>query len=219
MVRLLRKMHTSSNWAGVPRQVVSRVSPSLPHSRTTSARQSAEAAAEQETTDTALLPADLIRSDETIIFAIKPSLWYVVFDSVNWLLAGLCLTAAASFGAELVNLSEPQFMSAVLAALSLRIGLALLRWASRFYVLTNRRIVRVRGVTKPDIYECPLVEIRNSMVNTNFPEALTGLGTISFVATNPSDCIFYWSAVSNTDNIHEQIRKAIKRAIDCQPHI
>lgn len=174
---------------------------------------------EPETADTALLPADLIYSDETIIFAIKPSLWYVVFDSAHWLLAGLLLIAAASFGAELVNLSEPQFMSAVLAALSLRIGLALLRWVSRYYVLTNRRLVRVRGVSRPDIYECPLVEIRNSSVGTTFSEALTGLSTISFVATEPSDRIFCWNAVSNAEDVHEQIRRAIERAIDCQPHI
>ncbi len=219
MARLMDNKGISAKWVGVTRQVVAGVCPTLSDSRTASARPSNDAVAESKAADAVLLPADLISGDETIIFAIKPSLWYVVFDSTNWVLAALCMIAGASFWADSFNLSEPQFMSAVLAVLSLRIGLALLRWVSRFYVLTNRRVMRVRGVSRPDIYECPLVNIRNTTVTTSFPEALTRLGTIKFVTTDPADSLRVWRAVADADNIHNQIRKAIERAIDCQPRI
>ena len=34
----------------------------------------------------------------------------------------------------------------VMAVVGLRLGLALLQWVSRVYVLTNRRVMRIRGV-------------------------------------------------------------------------
>ncbi len=183
------------------------------------ARSSESTVTERDVTDAMLLPADLIGGDETIIFAIKPSPWYIVFDSANWVIGSLCLVACASWFAEFVRLSESQFMSAVLTVLALRIGLALLRWVSRFYVLTNRRIMRVRGVHKPDVFECPLVNVRNTNYTTSFPEALTGLGTLNFMIHNPEDRMGRWKNVKDPEYIHTEVRKAIERAIDSQPHI
>ncbi len=183
------------------------------------ARSTDQLAGEREAAESLLLPADLLGGDESVIFAIKPSLWFIVFDSANWAIAGLCLIACASWFAELVTLSESQFMSVVLTVFALRVGLALLRWVSRSYVLTNRRVMRLRGVLKPDIFECPLVNIRNTTLTASFPESLTSLGTITFIIASPEDRLGLWRNVANPQYIHTEVRKAIERAIDCQPHL
>lgn len=189
------------------------------HRAAASARSGDQAVAERDVAEAMLLPADLLGGDESVIFAIKPSPWYIVFDSANWGIVALCLIACASWIADIVRLSEKQFMSAVLAALALRVGLALLRWVSRFYVLTNRRVMRVRGVHKPDVFECPLVNIRNTNVTTSFPETLMALGSIHFIITTPHDRRAHWQNIKDPDRIHAEVRKAIERAIDSQPHL
>ncbi len=187
--------------------------------KSAAARSSDQAVADPDVVDTLLLPANLIGGDESIIFVVKPALWFVLFDCTNWAIAALCLIGCASWFADLLHMAESRFMTVVLTLFAVRVGLALLRWVSRFYVLTNRRIMRIRGVIKPDVFECSLVNIRNTSVTTSFPEALTKLGTINFISTEsqyPDGC---WKNLNNPHQVHEEIRRAIRRSLDCQPHL
>jgi Bacterial PH domain len=186
----------------------------------TAARATDHVADERERqTEAMLLPADILGGDESIIFVVKPSRWFVLFDAANWAIAALSVVACATWFADFLSVSEPQIMSVALAVLALRVGMAILRWASRFYVLTNRRVMHIRGVMNPEIRKCLLVRVRNTSVTASFPEAMTGLGTISFAKTDANDEVDRWDCVANPKAVHAEIRKAIERAIDCQPHI
>ena len=55
-----------------------------------------------------------------------------------------------------------------------------MQWASRVYVLTNRRIMRIRGVFSADLFECALVKIIGSKVVAGPHERVLRLGTIRF---------------------------------------
>ncbi len=198
---------------------ISALRPSGFHRAAATARPTGQAVTERDAVDAMLVPADLLGGDESIILAIKPSLWFIAFDSATWAVVMLCMVACASWLAETIAISEARFMSAVLALLGLRVVVAVLRWVARSYVLTNRRIMRLRGVLRPDVFECPLVNIRNTTVSTSFPEALTGLGTINFIITTPENRLGVWRNVSDPQRVHAEIRKAIERAIDSQPHI
>ena len=173
-----------------------------------------DAAVERRRTDVAMLPKDLVGGDESIIFAIKPSLWFVVFDSANWTAATLLVIALSSWICGWIpGVSERQLLTGMFGALAARVAIALLRWVSRFYVLTNRRVMRIRGVVKADVYECPLVNIRNTAVEPGCLESFPKLGTIRFVE------IAHWINVASPHEVHAEIRKAIRRALDCQPHL
>lgn len=172
-----------------------------------------EAVAETQRAKVALLPADLIGGDESVIFAIKPSLWFIVFDSAAWIMTALILVIGASWFAHLIPaVSEPQFMTIVLASVGLRVGAALLRWVSRFYVLTNRRVMRIRGVFRADVFECPLVNIRETAVDVSFHEALAKLGTLTFAIRDRLEDQAAWRNVGNPYEVHAEVRKAIDRA-------
>ena len=180
----------------------------------------AEATVDSARREVAMLPQDLIGGDESIIFAIKPSLWFILFDSANWAVPTLLAIVCTSWLNTLIpSLSEPQFISSMLVILGARVGVALLRWVSRFYVLTNRRVMRIRGVFKADVFECPLVNIRNTAVTTSFHEAFSRLGTIRFVISEHGDRRDAWPNTAHPHEIHAEVRKAIRRAIDCQPRI
>lgn len=179
-----------------------------------------EAAAETVRSEAALLPADLLGGDESIILAIKPSLWFILFDSANWAVGMLFIILCAAWVSALIpSVSEPQLISMALAALGGRVGIALLRWVSRFYVLTNRRVMRVRGVFKADVFECPLVNIRNTAVSVSFHEAFAKLGTVQFVISEYGDRLAAWPDIAHPHEVHAEVRKAIRRALDCQPRI
>ncbi len=189
-----------------------------------------------------LLPTELIGGDESIIFAIKPSLWYIAFDSARWVIGALVAITCAGFISEVSHsVSESQVMSLSLAAAGVRIAIAFLRWVSRFYVLTNRRVMKIRGVFKADLFECSLLNIRNSGVTRDFLESFTKLGTLQFILTGDGsrqhngnhadgnhhkvesrgggELQGHWRNIRNPDEVHAEIRKAIERAIDSQPHL
>lgn len=180
-----------------------------------------DAVAETTAREVALLPEDLIGQDESIILAIKPSLWFMLFDSINWVVGTLMVIVCAEWISELIpSISELQLLSVVLAALGGRVLIALLRWVSRFYVLTNRRVMRIRGVFTPEVFECPLVNIRNTAVNVSFHEALAKLGSIHFTLSERESMtpLSEWRNIAHPHEIHTQVRKAIRRALNFQPH-
>ncbi|MCB9850260.1 MAG: PH domain-containing protein [Phycisphaerales bacterium] len=166
------------------------------------------------------IAADYLDQGEIVLLAIKPSPWFVLFDSTRWLMVGaalLVLSALPSLRlADLSGESVAQLGAVVIAG---RLGIAFLRWASRFYVLTNRRVMRLRGVFRPDILACPLVAIRNTRVHRRLHERATALGTIRFFFEDSSTTEHDWREIARSDSIHAQVRRAIERAIDSQPHI
>lgn len=160
-----------------------------------------------------LLPAHLLDGNEIVILAIKPSLWFVVFVSVRWLMAALALILAAGWLAELapqVNAAMIIKAAAILAAG--RVALAVLQWASRLYVLTNRRIMRLTGILNVDLFECSLTKIQNTYVTLTWYERLTRLGTISFATAGTGGVEASWINVNNPLELHERVRSAIHRA-------
>src|SRR3989304_3816056 len=120
-----------------------------------------------------LVPAHLLDRDEIVILAVKPSLWFVLFVSARWLaLAGVVIVLAALFD-EPFMLDTLTLVEGALALAAARVGIALLQWASRLYVLTNRRVIRVRGILRVDVFECQLSRIQNTFLILNWYERVT----------------------------------------------
>lgn len=162
------------------------------------------------------VPADLLDGGEIVILAVKPSLWTIVFSSFQWLLVGVVLLGFTAWAGPFSGwISDGSLIQMVSAVVGLRLGLAIMQWVSRVYVLTNRRVMRIRGVFKADVFACPLVKIINSGVTTGPHEAATRLGTIWFnTDTGPHEARGSWHHVAKPHEIHAQIRRALERAID-----
>jgi hypothetical protein len=166
------------------------------------------------------LAAEYLDGGEIVILAIKPSPWFVLFDALRWVLLGAVLVVIGAVPSlRIAGLSPAMATQLGLLIAAGRLGIAFIRWASRYYVLTNRRVMRLRGVLRPDVVACPLVTIRNTRVQQRFHEKLTRLGTIRFFFEDQSSEELDWREIARCEEVHERVRRAIERAFDSQPHL
>jgi uncharacterized membrane protein YdbT with pleckstrin-like domain len=160
-----------------------------------------------------LLPAHLLDGGEIVILAIKPSLWFIIFSSARWLITMGVVAALAGFiGRHIPQLNSPTIIQGASVLAAARLGLAVLQWVSRLYVLTNRRIMRLTGILNVDLFECPLTKIQNTYLSLAWYERVTGLGTISFATAGTGGVEASWANVNNPLELHERVRSAIHRA-------
>lgn len=161
----------------------------------------------------ALVPEQLLDGDEIVILALKPSLWYVLIVSFPWVAGVVLLTAAIGrFGLFFDWITTRTAVQALVAVAGLRLGVAVLQWVSRLYVLTNRRVMRVRGVFNVDLFEAPLTRLQNTFVSLTWYERLLGLGSIGLATAGTGAAEAWWEYVARPLEIHDRLRQAIREA-------
>lgn len=160
-----------------------------------------------------LVPAHLLDGGEIVIFAIKPSLWFVAFSSFRTLAAMIAVILLAALAGDRIPRIDTVMVvqGAVLVAVA-RLVIGMMQWVSRLYVLTNRRIMRLTGVFHVDIFECPLTRIERTALHGEWYERFTGTGTILFATTPAGAVEVSWNHVDSAAEVHERVRSAIHRA-------
>lgn len=151
--------------------------------------------------------------NEIVEFSIKPSLWFIPIVSLKWVLITVLLGAALAV--VLSGHMTPQALLAfqVLAGIAvLRIGVGALQWASRLYVLTNRRVMRFRGVLSVEVVECPLTKISGVDLRVLGHQRLLRLGTVLMTPADPQAPPIQWDDLAHPQEIHERLVRAVRRA-------
>lgn len=155
-----------------------------------------------------MVPAHLLDGGEVVYFATKPSPWFVLLVSSRWVAAGILLALVG--GTSVVPSSYQSILYQtgfwITAA---RLAWATLEWVSRLYVLTNRRVMRIRGVFNVDLFECSLDRIENTSTSLTLWERVVRVGTVSFETAGGGAS---WRMVSRALELHERLREAIGRA-------
>ena len=96
-------------------------------------------------------------------------------------------------------------------AIALRLLWQFLDWANRLYILTDRRIIRRRGVFQVDVFEARLDRIQQTNVLQLVRERIAGLGTIAFATAGTGTLDALWEAVSDPFQVHAEVGRAIDR--------
>ena len=153
----------------------------------------------------------LLNGSETIILAIKPSVWYVLLASRWWLalLAPIAALAGLTTGAGWYGVQSRLLLVTCLALFLARLAYSLLQWQSRVYILTNLRVLRIRGLMRVEMFQCFLLRLKEVTLNVSTTERMLGLGTIGLVneyAETPAAC---WSNVRNPERVQRQIIDAM----------
>ena len=166
-----------------------------------------------------MLPEKLLREDETVILAIKPSAWLIVFFSFRTvLIAGLAVAAAIPLAGIFEMFTYGPHIVYIAQAIALgRVGFAVLQWLSRTYVLTDQRVIRVRGVFTVDIFEADLTRIQNTFMVLTFPQRILGLGNIAFTTAGTGLVEAVWRHTRKPLEVHHQIIDALRRATTQPP--
>jgi len=166
-----------------------------------------------------VVPARLIQEGEEVVLALKPSGLFVLLASVPFIVA-IALVAVGGYALDslgIANLNLQLLALVCVAASVVRILTAFLQWLSRIYVLTNRRIIRVRGVLRIHIFECPLSRIQNTVLSLSVSERLFALGTILFATAGTGRTEAAWVMVARPIEVHEIVVEYIRRAQGSSP--
>ena len=166
-----------------------------------------------------LLPDDLLGDDEQVIFAMKPSFWTIAFLSYRTiLLAGLIIAVTLTLGPVLrLERYSSQVVNYCLVIATGRVGFAGLQWLSRSYVLTDQRVIRMRGVFTIDIFQCSLERIQNTFLILTLPERILGLGSIALTTAGTGSVEAIWRHVKNPLNVHHRLLHAMNASANRPP--
>lgn len=160
-----------------------------------------------------LVPEQLLDGGEIVLLAIKPSLWFVLFASIRWLIGvAIVIALAPAIPSMWPGLGTALIVRAAMFIGAARVGFAVLDWVSRLYVLTNRRVMRLRGIFNVNLFECSLLRIQNTYLTLAWYERLFGLGSIGFATAGTGGVEAVWRHLAQPMAVHEQVRAAISRA-------
>ncbi|MCA9286142.1 MAG: PH domain-containing protein [Phycisphaerales bacterium] len=157
--------------------------------------------------------AALLQDDEVVLLVLQPSLWFVPLSCIGSLLVIACLTLALAWLSHLPTLPWNDRQSFVLGAalMAARLAWQMLEWLSRSYVLTDRRILRRRGVLRVSVVEAPLRNVQNSVVYMLARDRVLGLGSIGFATLGSDSFNVWWETVRRPTQVHRTVMEAIER--------
>ena len=157
------------------------------------------------------VPAHLLDGGEVVILAIKPSPWFVLIRSLRWL-AVLAVLALLIQGFPEAPRGFLVATQALIVASIVVIVLNALQWVSRLYVLTNRRIMRFRGVLKVEIFHTPLANLTGATLRIAPYERLLRVGTLYFDGPDVPSHSTRWVHLGRADEVHRTITETLRRA-------
>ena len=162
-----------------------------------------------------LVPAGVLKDGETVLLAIKPSGWFALL--VSWpvlAIAGL-VAAAAYVACEHLGLDIPlsPVMFLCLTAACVRIMIACMQWLGRMYILTDRRIMRVRGVIRTDVVSWILKDVRGLSLSAGKLEQLLGIASLLVVAGEDDTPQPAWTYLARPIEVHRIVSEAARRAL------
>jgi uncharacterized membrane protein YdbT with pleckstrin-like domain len=176
---------------------------------------SAQAAPAVEAADDELEPiSHLLQPGETVILLLKPSLLFVPLASASSLLGIAMVTFFfAWLERRFPELPGSDHMIIALGFLcgGCRLLWQVLEWISRVYVLTDRRVIRRKGVLRVSVFECPLANIQQTAVFQSLRERVLLLGTLCFATAGAASFIALWEYVAAPFEVQRTVAEAIDR--------
>jgi uncharacterized membrane protein YdbT with pleckstrin-like domain len=161
---------------------------------------------------TSVIPQKLITDGEVVILALKPSLWFILLVSGRWLIAA----AVAIIAVRVINpWIGPRVAGTivqgaiVVAAVRLLIGAT--EWLGRAYVLTDRRVMRLKGVIHIDLFECQLSRIQQVVLALPVAERVLFCGTVLFYTAGTGTVDAAWETLARPASVYQRVLEAVEK--------
>jgi hypothetical protein len=160
------------------------------------------------------LPAELLQGGEAILLLLKPSPWYILLESLHFLVAmvitlGLALWAY-NHGYNL-GITPRDLALLGLGLGGVRLFWQFLEWLSRVYVLTDRRVIRVKGVIRVQVFETQFQQVQHTTTTFCLRERLLGLGSIHIATAGTGSIEASWVMLSRPLDVHRTVVQALNR--------
>lgn len=174
---------------------------------------SPEGAAEIDARIIAMIPSQLLQPSEIIILLLKPSPWYIVLSSLG-VLAVIAVFAAIALLLQsrgFIPVARGDLIFCAVGLAAVRLFWQFLDWLSRLYVLTDQRIIRMKGVTRVQVFETPLKNVQHTETIFTLRERFFGLGTITFATSGTAGMDAAWLMVPQPLEVHRIVVQALRR--------
>ena len=162
----------------------------------------------------AMLPPAMLHEDEIVLILAKPSLWFIPLMSLRFLLVvtGVAvLLVRTRLADDYLHLSTQNLaLIAMLVCLG-RLVWGLLVWTSHIYLLTNQRIVTIKGVLNVAVFQCNLRKVQRTTLYNPLALRFFGVGNIGIATAATTQFDSVWEMVPRPLATHEQIVAAIHR--------
>jgi uncharacterized membrane protein YdbT with pleckstrin-like domain len=171
-------------------------------------------ASDRNTRMIGLLPEQLLQPNEIIVLLIKPSLLYVVLAGLRFIFIVLTLLTAGIWmrnNGYSLPIDKQDMVMLAMGLISLRLAWHFMEWLSRVYVLTDRRIIRVKGVIHINVFEAPLKKVQHTETQFTLRERMFGLGTITFATAGTGMAEASWYMIANPLEAHRIVVKTLDR--------
>jgi len=161
----------------------------------------------------AMLPAELLQPSEIIILLVKPSPLFIILAPLQTLAILTLLTVAALAIDQhwLFGVPRRDIVLALVGLIGLRLFWQFLEWLSRVYVLTDQRVIRVRGVLRVSVFESRLEQIQHTDTQFSVRERLFALGTITFATAGTGAVEAVWAMIARPLEVHRTVVRTIRR--------
>jgi uncharacterized membrane protein YdbT with pleckstrin-like domain len=161
----------------------------------------------------AMLPAELLQPSEIIILLIKPSPLYILLAPLRSLMLLIVLTLGAlAINSEFaLGIARRDIILIGIGLVGLRLFWQFLEWLSRVYVLTDQRVIRVRGVLRVNVFETRLEHIQHTDTHFSIRERLFALGTLTFSTAGSGMIEAAWEMIARPLEVHQTVVRTIRR--------
>ena len=155
----------------------------------------------------------LLDDGEVILLATRPSGWFVLVSSWPVLAVGAVILSAATVAAKAFGAPMPLrsigFVCGVVG--SIRLAVACGEWVGRLYILTTRRVMRVSGVMRATIDQCPLRTIAETTLTAAPIERPLGVASLSFQDDQGQTLQPVWTCLPRAAEVRDVVDNAILR--------
>jgi hypothetical protein len=159
-----------------------------------------------------LFAAAMLEPSEIIIGTWRPHPAWIAFRAARTCTFAALIGAIGAAAAGAAGLAwAPAIGQAVALVVAARAVVALAEWASRMYVLTDRRVLRRRGLLSPTVYSAPLGSLRRVELVRSWSDRPFRTGTITFSTVPNPGYEAAWLMLARPDDVLAEIDRARRR--------
>ena len=159
-----------------------------------------------------LFAASMLEPGEIIVATFRPSLLWIALRSARGVLIALAAAALGATASGWAGLGwETPIAQLGIAVAAARTAAAGAEWASRVYVLTDRRVLRRRGVLAPTVYSANLNALRRVELEQDRVDRLLRTGTVTFSTRTEGRWEAAWVMVPRAREVHELVEATRRR--------
>ena len=159
-----------------------------------------------------LFAASMLEPGEIIVATFRPSLLWIALRYARGVLLALAAAALGAAASGWAGLGwETPIAQLGIAVAAARTAAGGAEWASRVYVLTDRRVLRRRGVLAPTVYSANLNALRRVELEQDRVDRLLRTGTVTFSTRTEGRWEAAWVMVPRAREVHELVEATRRR--------